>query len=121
MPNTNNPYASSPDLTDTIASHGNRTRWANRLTVGLIGLPVFVLLALPAVQASSSTSLHDRSIRATESLVILIPGIVLIPAIAVSTIRLANTSISARRVAMMLLIVALLFDAWLCAELIRGF
>lgn len=71
-----------------------------------------------AVQASRSTNDYDRRINAMESLAPLIPGMVLLPAIAVSTIRLTNSSTLARRIATLLFVAILLLDLYICIELL---
>lgn len=110
-----NPYTPPQD---SAGSYQAKDLWPYRLTIGLFALPIFVHFSMLAVQASRSTNDYDRRINAMESLAPLIPGMVLFPAIAVSTIRLTNSSTLARRIATLLFVAILLLDLYICIELL---
>ena len=120
MTSRSNPYEPASETAQQSPVSGSPFRWPQRLTCGILLLGVFVFVSLPAIQATRSTSIYDRTIGSLESLVFLIPGIVVVPAIAISAIRMIDISIVAYRIAILLLVAAILYDGWLCVELLRG-
>ncbi len=116
----NNPYTPSHTSPDSAVSNQAKELWPYRLTVGLVAFPILVHFSMLAVQLSRSTNVYDRTVGAMESLAQLIPGMVLLPTIAVSTIRLTNSSTLARRIASMLLAASLLLNMYICIELMKG-
>jgi len=103
--------------TSVAASNVDAKRWPFRLTVGLLGVPILFLLLLPALQASRSTGpkyhLHPDRIAA---LIFLMPGLVLLSALAISTLRYPQPSESAVRTANKLLVVSLFFATFVIAN-----
>lgn len=77
-------------------------RWPVRLTVAWILFALSIVLALPAVQLARSTARHPK-LEATEQLLPLLPILVLIPALAVSTLRNCRASEVAKWLSVLLL------------------
>jgi len=93
MATDGNPYRSpEADGDATLSPVAPPTGWPARLTCALLLLAVFLVVALPAFQTRRSTSVYDRTVGAYEALVWLVPFFVVIPALFVSTVRLANAS-----------------------------
>ena len=87
------PYRSpEADSNATLSPVATPTAWPARLTCAFLLLAVFVVVALPAFQIRRSTSVYDRTVGAYEALVPLVPFFVVIPALFVSTLRLATAS-----------------------------
>jgi hypothetical protein len=68
------------------SSRNLQFRWPTRLTVAWLLFALSIVLALPAVQLARSTVPHPK-LEATEQQLPLLPILVLIPALAVSTLR----------------------------------
>ena len=82
----------SADSNVTLSRVATPTVWPARLTFALLLLAVFVVVALPTLQIRRSTSVDDRTIGVYEVLIRLVPFFVVIPALFVSTLRLATAN-----------------------------
>ena len=108
-----NPYRSpEADGDATLSPVATPIGWPARLTCALLLLTVFVVVALPAFQIRRSTSVYDRTVGAYEALVWLVPFFVVIPALFVSTLRLANASRTSKIVSIVGGTLFLAFVGW---------
>lgn len=90
-------------MSSELPSRGNPPfRWPVRLTVAWLLFAVSIVLALPAAQTARSTARHPK-LEATEQLLPLLPILVLIPALAVSTLRDCRASEVAKWLSVLLL------------------
>jgi hypothetical protein len=103
-----NPYETP--CTAGIVESTNHARWPARLTVAMVLTPVYVHLSLGAIRRS--TGGHDH-IEAMEKSFFIIPFLVLIPALALSTLRRPSSPILAKWAAIALLTMFASFTAWI--------
>ena len=119
MPDASSQFDRQPSRDHSSTDIRISKRWPLRLVISLIGLPIFVACAIPAVQASRSTSVYDRTIGAMDSLIPFIPAIVILAAVPVSVLRSRHSRVT-KQVAWVMLIASLSSSWWLCRELLHG-
>ncbi|MCU0721918.1 MAG: hypothetical protein MUC83_19570 [Pirellula sp.] len=97
----------------------NQDRTASAiLLAGWSGLISLFLIAMPAVQASRSTSLSDRTFGAMESLIYLVPMIVFATYFSYSAIRIRYKWSVAKFAAVAQLLATVSLALWLIFELL---
>ncbi|MCU0721471.1 MAG: hypothetical protein MUC83_17305 [Pirellula sp.] len=94
-----------------------RTAFA-MLLAGWCGLLSLFFISMPAVQASRSTSLSDRTVGAMESLMYLVPMIVFAMYFSLSAVRIRYKWAVARYAALAQLLATVSFAIWLVFELL---